>query len=315
MSKPESASTAFPKEKTFSSYNKEQGKFYAQVRRDYHPKVYEAIIDHHTSTGGGHDTILDVGCGPGTAARGLASHFAHVIGLDPSEGMISTARSIGLVSSTAEPARFERSTAEELGANLSPPLPDSSVDLITAANAAHWFDMSGFWPSAARVLKPGGTVALWTSGEIRAHPSMPNAAAIQEAFDEHQERDMKPYLEPGSLLVRGRYADLPLPWTLAQPVSEFDKTTFVRKEWDPSEQFFVGMPEADLDMFEKMMATGSAETRWRQAHPDDVGTERDVLKILRKKIEQLLQEAGVEKGKEKLKATVYGVLLLVKKQA
>ncbi|KIY01617.1 uncharacterized protein Z520_03169 [Fonsecaea multimorphosa CBS 102226] len=314
MSKPESASVPFPKEKTFSSYNKEQGKAYAQARRDYHPKVYQAVIDHHTSTGGGLDTLLDVGCGPGLAARGLSSHFAHVLGLDPSEGMIAIARSMGIVSSTSEPARFEISTAEELGANLSPPVADASVDLITASNAAHWFDMAGFWPSAARVLKPGGTVAIWTSGEIRAHPSMPNAEAIQAAMDEHQERDMKPFIEPGSLIVQSRYLDLPLPWTLAQPVTAFDQATFVRKEWDPNEDFFVGLPEGDLDMFEKVMATGSAETRWRQAHPDDVGTERDVLRILRKRIEQLLHEAGVEKGKERMKAAVYGVLLMVKKK-
>jgi ubiquinone/menaquinone biosynthesis C-methylase UbiE len=137
MSQSNSTPVPFPTEKTFSSYNQEQGKAYAQIRRDYHPDLYQTIINHHTSTGGELDTLLDVGCGPGTAARGLAPHFAHVIGLDPSEGMITTARSVGVVTSTSEPVRFEVSTAEELGGNLSPPVQDSSVDLITASNAAH----------------------------------------------------------------------------------------------------------------------------------------------------------------------------------
>ena len=61
------------------------------------------------------------------------------------------------------------------------------------------------------------------------------------------------------------------------------------------------------------MATGSAEVRWRQAHPEDVGTARDALKMLRKEIEELLHEAGVEKGQEKLKGAVHGVVLVVKK--
>src|SRR5271163_2465265 len=120
MSQPASTPALFPTEKTSRSYNQEQGKAYAQIRRDYHPSVYQTIINHHTSTGGQLDTLLDVGCGPGTAAHGLAPHFAHAIGLDPSEGMITTARSLGDVTSTSEPVRFEVSTAEELGEHLSP---------------------------------------------------------------------------------------------------------------------------------------------------------------------------------------------------
>jgi trans-aconitate 3-methyltransferase len=304
----------FPKEKTFSSYNHEQGKAYAENRRDYHSSVYQAIINHHTSTGGQLDTLLDIGCGPGTATQTLASHFAHVIGLDPSEGMISTARSLGGVTSTSEPIRYEISTAEELGKNLSPPIQDSSIDLITAANAAHWFDMSGFWPSAARVLKPGGSVALWTGGEGYIHPSMPNAAGIQAAMDKFLDQHLKPYYEPGNLLTRNRYVDLKLPWTLAQPIPELDKSTFFRKDWEIGEQFYVGEPEVDMDTMERVLATGSAVTRWRQAHPEDVGTERDVLRILRREIERLLHEAGVEKGKEKVKGAMRGVLLIVKKK-
>ena len=304
----------FSREKTFSSYNQEQGKAYAQIRRGYHPSLYETIISHHTSTGGQLDTLVDVGCGPGTAAFALAPHFAHVIGLDPSEGMLTTARSLGGVTSTSEPVRFEFSTAEDLGGNLLPPVQDSSVDLITAANAAHWFDMSRFWPAAARVLKPGGSVAMWTSGELSTHPSMPNAAAIQDSMNQMQEQHLKPYYVLGNLLTRNRYVDLPLPWTLAQPVPEFDESTFLRKDWDVAETFFVGELEVDLDTFEKMMGTGSPVTRWREAHPDAVGTERDVVRMLRREIERLLHEAGVEKGKETVKGAMQGVLLVVKKK-
>src|ERR1700753_993434 len=128
---------SFKQETTFSSFNHEQGTNYAENRRNYHPGLYQAIIDRHTATGGEFDTLLDVGCGPGTAVRTLAPRFVHAIGLDPSEGMISTARSLGGTSSTSEPIRFDVSTAEKLGTNLSPVIEDGSVDLITAATAAH----------------------------------------------------------------------------------------------------------------------------------------------------------------------------------
>ncbi|KAH8658130.1 S-adenosyl-L-methionine-dependent methyltransferase [Xylariales sp. PMI_506] len=305
------------KEKTFSSYNQEQGKKYAQVRRDYHPSVYSTVMTQHTSTGGELGTLLDVGCGPGQAIRFLAPHFARAIGIDPSAGMIETARSMPDVrTSTSEPLRFEISSAESLGSNLSPPIADGSVDLIVAANAAHWFDMAGFWPSAARVLKPGGSVALWCSGEIRVRPEMPNAAAIQALMDHHLYVDLEPYITPGNLLTRGRYADLPLPWTLDPPTPGFDESSFYRREWDvaAAEPFFTGSSTADIDTFSKMLASGSAQTRWRQANPQDVGTERDIIKNLTGGITRLLREAGVKEGEEMVQGVAYGAVLVVKKR-
>ncbi|KAI1418581.1 S-adenosyl-L-methionine-dependent methyltransferase [Hypoxylon sp. FL1857] len=311
---------AFTAETTFKSYKPEQGAAYAEGRAGYNTDLYQYIVDNHTSTGGELDTVLDVGTGPGFAARGLAPHFAHVIGIDASEGMISAARSIGGVSSTSEPIRFEVSTAEELGSNLTPPIPDSSVDLITAATAAHWFNMSGFWPRAAEVLKPGGTVAIWTITALYIHSSTPNHAAIQAALDKFRYEDLTPYHAPGNIITRDLYVDLPLPWTLEKLVPEFDKSTFVRKEWrkdrfdsepDPIGR---GLQTVNLDHLEKRFATSSSVTRWREAHPDAVNTENDVVRKLRREIERLLHEAGVERGKEAITGGVESVLLLVKKK-
>lgn len=310
MSQPSCTTT----EKTFSSYNQEQGKAYAAGRPDYHPALYKFIIDQHGATKGQFDTLLDVGTGPGNVARSLGVHFAHVVGLDPSEGMVSTARSLGGTTSTAEPFRFDLSTAEDLGTNLSPPIQDASVDLITAGNAAHWFDMPHFWSTAARVLKPGGSVILWTSGRTGIHPSVPNAAAIQAEIDRIQEEYLESYFVPGNWLTRNRYSDLPLPWTLATPIKEFDEALSSRNDWGMENDFYAINPEVNMDMFEKITATGSPVTRWHQAHPETIGTERDVLKIYRRAIERLLHEAGVEKGKEMIKGATHGVVLVVKKK-
>lgn len=56
-------------------------------------------------------------------------------------------------------------TAEDL------PFPDDSVDLLTAASAAHWFDQSRFLAEASRVLKPRGCMALlcYTLDNTRLH--------------------------------------------------------------------------------------------------------------------------------------------------
>lgn len=319
MSDPAPAAAPARDERTFRAFTKDQGANYAQHRRGYHPKFYKDLIDRHTSTGGELQTLLDVGCGPGTATLALAPQFKHVIGLDPSEGMISTARSLASSSPTPEHVRFEISKAEDLGSHLSPPIQDASIDLITAATAAHWFDMTRFWAQAARVLKPGGTVALWTVGDVRIDPSMPNAAAIQAACDEHEERYVMPFYEPGNFMCRNLYIDLPLPWTVTPPVADFEKASFHRQEWGPenaAEEFFEGGGfTVDFDKMEMIYSTASPIQRWREAHPDAVGTEKDVIRMLRRKTERLLHEAGVEKGKEMIKGNVRGVLIMVKKKS
>lgn len=306
-------------EKTFSSFTKDQGANYAKNRGGYRPSLYKTIIDYHTSTGGSLDTLLDIGCGPGTVARELGPQFAHIIGLDPSEGMINNARDLVGVSPTSESIRFEISTAEDLGWHLSPPVKDSSVDLITAATAAHWFDMARFWPQAARILKPGGSVAIWTAGSPIMDSSMPNIAAMQAAMKNIWEDEIRPFIEPGNVLATNLYIDLPLPWTLSSPVAEFDEPSYFRKEWGTSnsaeEEYFLGdQPAVDMDRFEKVMSTFSPVQRWRDANPDAAGTDRDIVRMLRAEIERVLNEAGVEKGKEAVKYNMSGVLMVVKKK-
>jgi ubiquinone/menaquinone biosynthesis C-methylase UbiE len=306
-----------PEEKTFKAFTPEQGANYAKARPGYNPDLFKLIIEHHTSTGGKRDVLLDVGCGPGTTALALAPQFAHVIGLDASEGMIESARSLGGTSSASEPIRYEVSSAESLGTELKPPVEEASVDMITASTAAHWFDMARFWARAAQVLKPGGTVAIWCSGSIKVDPSMPNAAAIRATIDKMEERDLKPYIDQGNLATRNLYVDMPLPWTLTPPVGDFNEASFFRKEWGPEnfEEFFVGSSmTVDMNTFEMVMSSMSPVQRWREANPDAVGTEREIVRAMRRKVEQLLHEAGVEKGKEIVKGSGTAVLLMVKKK-
>ncbi|KAF2671137.1 S-adenosyl-L-methionine-dependent methyltransferase [Microthyrium microscopicum] len=305
------------KDTTFAAYKKDEGKKYSQGRRGYHPNLYKAVIDYHFSTGGELGTLLDVGCGPGAVAAALAPQFDYAIGIDPSEGMIETARSLGGAAKADEPIRYEVSTGEGLGDNLSPSIAASCIDLITVASAAHWIDMSAFWPRAAEILKPGGTIALWCPGSFSVHPDVPNAAAIEKFLKEHEERHLVPYISPGNLLARDLYRELPLPWTLDKPVSVLDKNTFFRLEWDGSNptDFYAGDQKLDMNTIEIMAGTLSPVVRWREAHPEDVGTERDVVKIQRRELERLLQEGGVEKGAEYIQGNLSGVLMMVKKLA
>jgi len=303
-------------ESTFRSFTHNQGASYAQYRRDYHPSLYQTILDHHGSTGGQFDAILDVGCGPGTATRNLAPHFKHAVGVDASEGMIATARSL------SNNIHFEVSTVEELGENPALPsiIPAGSVDLITSANAAHWFDMAVFWAQAAKLLKPGGSVALWASGSIAVHPELqPGAVGIQAALRRLFER-LDDYLLPGNRLTRELYRGMVMPWVVSGLVNEFEEGSLFRKEWtgiaevDESSMFAVDLP-ANLKSLEMVLGTTSPVIRWREAHPDESGTERDPVRMMRREMEDALREGGVDSPETtRLKGGVEGVLLIVKKR-
>lgn len=314
------------KEPTFRSYNQKQGAIYSQNRPTYHPNLYKTIIDYHVSTGGKLNTILDVGCGPGNAVRDLSSHFTQAIGLDPSEGMIKAARSLGGTSSDGSHIQFETSTAEELGAGTSLNLADSSVDLIVAATAAHWFDMSLFWPRAAKLLNPGGSVALWAARGGYIHPSTPNHAAIQDYITQIQDKFLRAHAKQGTGIVFNLYTDLVLPWSLEESQDEFDKGAFFHKVWNKEtvcsngDEFFASQQKPqfmsfDLDKLEKMLGTKGTVTRWREANACKTGTEEDIVKVMRGHIEGLLYEVGVPKGQEELNMGVEGVLMIVKKHS
>lgn len=72
--------------------------------------------------------------------------------VDPSAGMVQQAQRL-----TADP----KITIRQAGAEDLSFLPDASVDLAVAGQAAHWFDYQRTWPELARVVRKGGAIAFW----------------------------------------------------------------------------------------------------------------------------------------------------------
>ena len=112
---------------------------------------------------------------------------------------------------------------------------------------------------------------------------------------------------------------MPLPWTLEQPVAEFDEASYIRREYgteESSEQLFDSFGDGvGPDVVEALTGTASPVVRWRKAHPEAVGTENDVVRMMRREIERALREGGAEEGKEMMYGTITGVLIMAKKKA
>jgi predicted TPR repeat methyltransferase len=121
-------------DKTFRTYDSQQAASYAKYRsQTYSSRLYEINLDHHNRTGGQFDTLLDVGCGTGAAARGLAPEFQHATGVDPGEAMISQAIEMSGRTASGERIRYEVMGAEELHKLQS--VKEGKVDLLVAAMA------------------------------------------------------------------------------------------------------------------------------------------------------------------------------------
>lgn len=98
-----------------------------------------------------HEQAWDCATGNGQAAVGLAEHFLRVAATDASPQQIAAAQRHPRVSYfTAEASRSG--------------LEDSAADLVTVAQALHWFDTSAFFAEVRRVLCPGGIIAVWCYG-------------------------------------------------------------------------------------------------------------------------------------------------------
>ena len=122
---------------------------YILSRPSYPPEVLETLRQECGLTA--ESEIADVACGTGIFTRLLLENGNHVFGVEPNREMREAA--VRLLGSYP---KFEAIDGNAEATTL----PDQSVDFVTAAQAAHWFDLQATRREFTRVLKPGGWVVL-----------------------------------------------------------------------------------------------------------------------------------------------------------
>jgi SAM-dependent methyltransferase len=139
---------------------------------------------------------LDVGCGTGalTATILALASPAEVVGVDPSEGFLATARS----QVTDARARFEVGDARSL------PLPDNQFDAVVSGLAINFVpDAHSAASELARVAAPGGRVAAYVWDYAEGMEMMRHfwdaARAVDPAADEFDEGPRFPLCRPEPL--------------------------------------------------------------------------------------------------------------------
>lgn len=140
----------------------------------------------------------DCATGNGQAALALAEHFDEVLATDASETQVAAA--------SAHPrVRYRVATAEQPGIDA------ESLDLITVAQALHWFDINRFFAAAARCLRPGGALAYWCYGFCSIEPECDRVAqSIYAGLDDHWPPE-RAIVERGYRDIEPPFAALSLP--------------------------------------------------------------------------------------------------------
>jgi len=200
---------------------------------DYRPSYPFELTKCLARLAPGRRLAWDCATGQGQAARLLVEDFQRVWATDASARQLDMA---------APHPRIDFFVAEAAASGLS----DASVDLVTVAQAAHWFDLPPFYAEVRRVLRPNGILAIWGYGSCTLND--PTIARLVQRFEYDR---MGPYWPEGRELIVAGYETLPFPFQrVATPPFE------LTAKW--TREAFLGY-----------VSSWSAVARYKEAHQDD----------------------------------------------
>ncbi len=173
----------------FKDHFSAQSKSYSKYRPEYPDELYEFLASQCNE----HTLAWDCATGNGQAARGLSQYFHQVYASDASSAQISNARG-------SDNIEFVVADAASVD------LPDNSADLITVAQALHWFDLDVFYNEVRRVLKPNGILAVWSYQGMEIDPEV-------DPLILHYYNDVVgDYWPPERIYIEDRYSTLNFPF-------------------------------------------------------------------------------------------------------
>jgi SAM-dependent methyltransferase len=164
----------------------------------FRPRYPDALFEYFAELAPSREAAWDCATGNGQAAVALADHFRRAIATDASAQQIDSAERHHRVEYRVAPA-------EQSG------LEAASIDLVTVAQALHWFDIPAFSAEASRVLKPGGIVAVWAYNLLNVSPE------IDRLVNRFYSETTGPFWPPERDIVESGYRNIEFPFEEITP--------------------------------------------------------------------------------------------------
>lgn len=190
--------------------------------RPYYP---EALLDHLYQELGlsERSVIADIGAGTGKFTRLLLERGSTVYAVEPNEDMREVA--------VRELSSYE-TFRPVAGTDVASCLPEQSVELVTVAQAFHWFDGESFRRECQRILKPGGKVALiWNM----RHLLSPENEAVLKVYQRYcaDFHGFNGGIQKDDVRIRRFFRDEYQTMTVHNPLI-YDKEKFIRRSLSSS---------------------------------------------------------------------------------
>ena len=163
---------------------------YARFRPTYPLDLFEFIVSQVSA----YDQAWDCATGNGQAATIIAKYFKKVIATDASKEQIAH-------TSSQNNIKYQVALAEQTN------IKSHSVDLITVAQALHWFDFDRFYKEVKRVSKKDAILAVWGYTLFKT-----NVPAIDDLILNFYEDITGKYWPPERRHIDNRYQSIPFPF-------------------------------------------------------------------------------------------------------
>ena len=175
---------------TFKDLFSERAKLYSRYRPEYPNELFEWV----SGVVPNHKTVWDCATGSGQAAKALARYFDRVIATDASAEQIAQAEPNPKI-------EYRVANASDSG------LPSHSVNMVTVAQALHWFDLDAFYAEARRVVIPGGAVVVWGYGD----PVL-DTESLEKILHEYNRGTIEQFWMPERQIVLDGLKTVPFPF-------------------------------------------------------------------------------------------------------
>jgi SAM-dependent methyltransferase len=180
---------------TFKDHFSRLAASYASFR----PRYPAALFDYLAQSCRRREFAWDCACGSGQATLDLAQRFATVVATDASAAQLAAAPPHANV-------RYRVAPAAQSG------LESACADIVTVAQALHWFDLEPFYAEVKRVLRPAGVLAAWTYGVLHVA-----GERIDRLMQEYYWDTLKTYWPAERQLVESGYRTLPFVFAELDP--------------------------------------------------------------------------------------------------